>query len=170
MPIDWGKLWTPEQSPVETLVRASLVYIAVHLLLRFAGRKELSRYSSFDLTFIFLITVAVRRAITVDDASVPTAIIAMATLIGWNVLLSWLSFRSGMAAKVLEGAPRLLMRDGITLDSAMRASRVSVDELKARLRTYGTQDFAVVREAYLETDGRITFVLVDGPGTRTRNG
>ena len=166
MSIDWGRVWQTEQPPLETIVRASLVYLAVHLLLRLAGRKELSRYSSFDLAVIFLVTVAVRRAITVDDASVTTAVLALTTLVAWNVFFSWLTFRSRVAAKVLKGSPRLLVRDGRPLEDALRHTRIGMDELKARLRVYGTEDLGAVHEAYLETDGKLTFVLKHPPGLR----
>jgi uncharacterized membrane protein YcaP (DUF421 family) len=159
MSVDWAGLWRTEQPPLETIVRASLIYLAVHFLLRIAGRKELSRYSSFDLAVIFLVTVAVRRAITVDDASISTAVLALATLILWNTFFSWLSFRSQVAAKLLKGAPRLLIQNGRLLEDALRESRIGMDEIQARLRVYGTQDLSTVHEAYLETDGKITFVL-----------
>jgi uncharacterized membrane protein YcaP (DUF421 family) len=42
-----------------------------------------------------------------------------------------------------------------------------MDELMARLRVYGTQDLASVHEAYLETDGKVTFVLKHAPGFRS---
>ena len=166
MSVDWAALWRVEQSPLETIVRASLIYLAVHLFLRLAGRKELSKYSSFDLAVIFLVTVAVRRAITVDDASISTAVLALATLIGWNVFFSWLTFRTQVASKLLKGSPRLLVRDGRPLEDALRESRIGMDDLMARLRVYGTQDLALVHEAYLETDGKVTFVFDHPPGLR----
>ena len=165
--IDWPRIWETEQPPLETIVRASLIYLVVHFLLRIAGRKELSRYSSFDVAVLFLVTVAVRRAITVDDASVTTAVLALATLIGWNVFFSWLTFRSRLAAKILKGTPRLLVQDGRPLEEALHQSRVGMDELKARLRAYGTEDLGAVHEAYLETDGKLTFVFEHPPGMRT---
>jgi uncharacterized membrane protein YcaP (DUF421 family) len=168
MSIDWHAIFIPDRPLLDTIVRASLVYLVVQFLLRLTGRKELSRYSSFDLTFIFLLTQAVRRAITVDDGSVTGAVVALTTLIGWNLLFSWISFRSRLAAKILKGTPQLLMQDGAPLEHALRVTRLGVEEIKAELRTYGTQDFTAVRQAYLETNGRITFVLLEGPGTRTR--
>ena len=157
--IDWSKMWQTEQPPLETLVRATLVFLVVYFFLRIAGRKELSRYSSFDLAVIFLLAQAVRRAITVDDASIPTAVIGLATLIGWDVFFSWLSFRSPLAATVLKGTPRLLVQDGRPLEDALRATRMGTDELKSRLRVHGTEDLGAVQKAYLEPDGKVTFVL-----------
>lgn len=47
--IDWSGLWEVKQPVAETLFRSSFVYLVLHLLLRLAGRKELSRYSAFDV-------------------------------------------------------------------------------------------------------------------------
>ena len=159
MTIDWGGLWGIKQPIAETLFRSSFVYLAVHLLLRLAGRKELSRYSSFDVAVLFLIGVAVRRAMTVDDASLTTAALALGTVISWDVLFSWLGFRSRFAAMLLKGRPRLLVKDGLPLREELHASRISMDELLSRAREAGLGDLGRVDQAHLETDGKISFVL-----------
>jgi len=157
--VDWSGLWDIEQPVAETVVRSTLVYLLVHLLLRLAGRKELSRYSSFDVAVLFLIGVAVRRAMTVDDASITTAALALATIILWDVFFSWLGFRSTFAAMLLKGKPRLLVKDGVPLDAELRASRISMEELLSKGREAGLANLTRVMEAYLETDGKISFVL-----------
>jgi uncharacterized membrane protein YcaP (DUF421 family) len=157
--IDWSGVWEVKQPIVETLFRSSFVYLTVHLLLRLAGRKELSRYSSFDVAVLFLISVAVRRAMTVDDASLTTATLSLATIISWEVLFSWLGFRSTLAATLLKGRPKLLVRDGVPLHEELQASRISMDELLSRAREAGLADLGRVEQSYLETDGKISFVV-----------
>lgn len=159
MTVDWPGLWEIKQPVAETLLRSSFVYLAVQGLLRLAGRKELSRYSAFDVAVLFLIGVAVRRAMTVDDASLTTATLALATVIGWDVLFSWLGSRSALAAALLKGKPKLLVKDGMPLPDRLRASRVSMDELLSRARLAGLADLGQVRQAHLEPDGKISFVL-----------
>jgi len=157
--VDWSGLWEIQQPVVETVIRSSFVYLVVHLFLRLAGRKELSRYSAFDVAVLFLISVAVRRAMTVDDASLTTATIALATLIAWDVFFSWLGFRSTLAATLLKGKPRLLVKDGVPIEEELRACRISLEELAARAREVGLANLTRVAEAYLETDGKVSFVI-----------
>jgi uncharacterized membrane protein YcaP (DUF421 family) len=157
--VDWSGLWEIQQPVAETVIRSSIVYLVVHLLLRLAGRKELSRYSSFDVAVLFLIGVAVRRAMTVDDASLTTATLALATIILWEVFFSWLGFRSTLAATLLKGRPRLLVKDGVPLEAELRMCRISMDELVARGREAGLANLTGVAEAYLETNGKISFVV-----------
>jgi len=156
---DWSGLWEVQQPVAETIVRSSFIYLIVHLLLRLAGRKELSRYSSFDVAVLFLIGVAVRRTMTVDDASLTTATIALGTVVLWDVFFSWLGFRSTLAATLLKGKPRLLVKNGIPLDAELRACRISMDELMSRGREAGLANLTRVAEAYLETDGKVSFVV-----------
>jgi uncharacterized membrane protein YcaP (DUF421 family) len=157
--VDWSGLWEIQQPVAETVIRSSVVYLVVHLLLRLAGRKELSRYSSFDVAVLFLIGVAVRRAMTVDDASLTTATLALATIIAWDVFFSWLGFRSTLAATLLKGRPRLLVKDGVPIEAELRTCRISMDELVARGREAGLANLTGVAEAYLETNGKISFVV-----------
>jgi len=157
--VDWSGLWEIQQPVAETVIRSSVVYLVVHLLLRLAGRKELSRYSSFDVAVLFLIGVAVRRAMTVDDASLTTATLALATIILWEVFFSWLGFRSTLAATLLKGRPRLLVKDGVPMEAELRTCRISMDELVARGREAGLANLTGVAEAYLETNGKISFVV-----------
>jgi uncharacterized membrane protein YcaP (DUF421 family) len=157
--IDWSGLFDIQQPVAETVVRSSFVYLVVHLLLRLAGRKELSRYSSFDVAVLFLIGVAVRRAMTVDDASLTTATLALATVIGWDVFFSWLGFRSTLAAALLKGKPRLLVKNGTPLEAELRACRISMDELLSRGREAGLANLTRVAEAYLENDGKVSFIV-----------
>jgi Predicted membrane protein len=96
---------------------------------------------------------------TVDDASLTTAALALGTVISWDVLFSWLGFRSRFAAMLLKGRPRLLVKDGLPLREELHASRISMDELLSRAREAGLGDLGRVDQAHLETDGKISFVL-----------
>jgi uncharacterized membrane protein YcaP (DUF421 family) len=163
--VDWSGLWEVKQPIAETLIRSTFVYLIVHLLLRLAGRKELSRYSSFNVAVLFLIGVAVRRTMTVDDASLTTATLALATVVVWDVFFSWLGFRSTFAAKFLKGEPRLLVKDGSPRHDELHACHISMEELLARAREAGLADLTRVDRAHLETSGKISFVVTPARGT-----
>ncbi len=60
-PIDWQAMWSPDIHPLEVALRATLVYLFAQLVMRLIGRKELGRYSNFDVVLLFLVTVALRR-------------------------------------------------------------------------------------------------------------
>jgi uncharacterized membrane protein YcaP (DUF421 family) len=163
-PIDWQSLWSPEVHPVEVVLRATLIYLFAQVVMRLIGRKELGRYSNFDVVLLFLVSVAVRKSLVKDDESLTTAFLALATLGAWDRFFSWLSSRSRKAARVLEGTPVELVRDGRLLEDNMRRSLISKEELLSRLRANGTESLRRVRAAYMEPDGKVTFLMKKDEG------
>lgn len=163
-PIDWQSMWSPEMNPLEVVLRATLIFFFAQLVMRLIGRKELGRYSNFDVVLLFLVTVALRRSMVKDDDSLTTAFLALATLGAWDRFFSWLSSRSRKAARVLEGTPVELVRDGKLLERNMRKSLMSKEELLSRLRSQGTESLRKVRAAYMEPDGKVTFLMKKDEG------
>lgn len=158
-PIDWHGIWVPEMNPVEVIFRVSMVFLFSQLVLRLLGRKELGRYSTFDLALLFLLTVCLRRTLVGDDNSLTTGFLALATLGAWDRLFSWLSFRDRRAARVLEGRPRELVREGELVHENLRKTHISQSELLSQLRSHGRDDLSSVRAAFLEPNGRVTFLF-----------
>ena len=63
------------------------------------------------------------------------------------------------------------MRNGRILRHNLRQELVSVDELYAKLRQQGVEDVALVKSAFMESDGQISVIrLPDGtvPPTPSR--
>jgi len=169
-PIDWHQMWVPELSPLEVVVRAVVVYLIVLALFRVIGRKELSRYSPFDFLLVLLVSQALRQTLVGSDKSLTGGLLSLATLLGLDLLLSWLSFRSRRLAALLEGSPSKLVQDGRPIVEALRRSRFSLDEIQSRLRRYGIDRLEWVESAWLERDGNVTFVLRSGAVPRMEGG
>jgi uncharacterized membrane protein YcaP (DUF421 family) len=159
---DFGDLWAPKVPPWEVALRATIVYAFIQLLFRIAGRKEFGRWGASDIVLLFLVTVAVRKSIVLDDDSLTTAMVALATIVALDWASSKLTFRSRRAADFIEGPVRQLVRDGELQRDVMRKTRVSEDELLAHVREHGRGSLAQVKDAFLERSGRITVVLRDG--------
>jgi uncharacterized membrane protein YcaP (DUF421 family) len=156
--MNWHRIWTPQWSPVEVVFRAAIVYFAVFILLRLVGRKELGRYSSFDVALLALMTTAARQSIVGTDTSITSAVVALTVIFVVDRLFSHVVFKSSRAADVLEGEVLLLVRDGVAQDGALRHARLSREELIARLREHGTESMESVSRAYFERSGRVTVV------------
>lgn len=158
-PFDWQGLWTPELNPFEVMFRATAVYLFAQLVLRMSGRKEFARSSTFDIVLLLIISVCLRKSIVADDDSLATAFLGLATLAAWDRLFSWLAMRSHKAAVVLEGRPVELVREGRVNEANLRRCLMSREELLSRLREHGTESLRKVRLAYLEPDGKVTFLM-----------
>jgi uncharacterized membrane protein YcaP (DUF421 family) len=88
--------------------------------------------------------------------SVTDAFILVGTLIGWNMLIDWLTFRIPRLQSILEPPPLLLIDNGRVLWNHLRREFVSQTELESKLREHGVKDPAEVEKAYMEPDGQVT--------------
>jgi uncharacterized membrane protein YcaP (DUF421 family) len=84
--------------------------------------------------------------------------ILVATLIAWNVILDWLSYRSPAFRRFAEPRPLLLIKDGRMLFQNMRREFITEDELWSKLRQAGLSSLEQVKEAYIEPDGGISII------------
>lgn len=153
------EVFVPELSPVEVVLRAAVVYFLVLVLFRLFGRAQQARHAGFDLAVMFLLGTALRKTIVGDDPSVTAGAIGLITLFALDWVMSFLTWKSERLSLVVEGRARQLIRDGRPIDDALARSRLNEHELRERLREQGTDDLAKVRAAFLERDGKITFLL-----------
>jgi uncharacterized membrane protein YcaP (DUF421 family) len=160
-PFDWHAMWAPTWHPATVAVRAAMIYLLVQAMFRVIGRKELARYSTFDIAVLFLITVAARQSIVGDDKSITSAAIGLGTILGLDWFLSYLCFRSSTAARIIQGPVPRLVHDGIVDEHALRRHRMSREQLQAFLRQHGHHDIGDVADAYLERNGSVSFVFRD---------
>jgi uncharacterized membrane protein YcaP (DUF421 family) len=156
--IDWARLWRPEHHPLETLLRASVAYLFVHVSLRVVGRKELGRHSTYEVVLLLMVSVALRQTIVGSDQSLTTGMLGFGTLLVIDALVAWTVGRSPRTALLVDGSVRELVRDGQLDPEAMQRARVSRDQLFAALRTHGYERLEDVHRAYLERSGHISVI------------
>lgn len=87
-------------------------------------------------------------------------IAAFALLIGLQMVLTWMSVRSPLFRKMIKSEPQLLLYRGEPLDKALKAERVTRDELMAAIRAQGKSDLQAIHAVVLETDGSFSVVTV----------
>jgi uncharacterized membrane protein YcaP (DUF421 family) len=155
----WHDMLVPTLPPWVVVLRAVAVYAFLLVLFRVYGRQEFARNSTFDLAVLLVVTTALRTTLVADDKSLTSGFISLSTLFALDGLASIVTFRSHRARVVLEGRPRVLVRDGKPDPAELRRARLAEPDLVALLRDKGTEDLARVKLATLERSGAITFVL-----------
>lgn len=144
---------------LEVIVRVAIIYVGCLVMLRVSGRRELSQLSPMDVLVMLLISETVSPALTKQDTSLTTGLVAAATLVAMQVATAYLVFRSRRAQALLEGNPLLLIRDGkLVAPELMRRYRITDAELHATLRQQGALTVSEVARAYVEPDGTISVV------------
>lgn len=151
----------PETSPLtwwQVAARGVVVFAALILFVRVGARRMFAKLGPVDIALAVLIGSGLSRAMTGNAALVPT-LVGSAVLVALHALLSHLAASSHMAARVIEGSKRQLVADGRVVQAALDAAGLSEEDVREALRaSAGTSDLGQVRAAYLERNGRISFV------------
>jgi uncharacterized membrane protein YcaP (DUF421 family) len=151
--------------PILRIVLVGVVaYCALILILRISGKRSLSKLNAFD--FVVTIAIGSTLASLILDAKVALAegVVAFAVLIGLQFAVTWSSIRWPFVRKVTTGEPILLIYQGNLLNSALRAERISEEEVLAAVRAAGLLTLDNVDAVVLETDGSMS-VLWQGSQT-----
>jgi uncharacterized membrane protein YcaP (DUF421 family) len=143
---------------MDIAIRATVLYFFLVFVTRVIGRRELSSLSPFDLILLIVLGDAIQQGLTQDDYSVTGAIVAVATIATWQVLTSYLSFRSRAARRVLEGQPIVIAQDGKLIPENLRRERLTADEVAEEMRLQQIASIEQVQWAILEPSGSISFV------------
>jgi uncharacterized membrane protein YcaP (DUF421 family) len=156
--MDWKTVFLPDVALLEIVLRGSIMYIALFVMLRVILKRQTGTLGTTDLLLITLIADASQNAMAGEYRSVPDGIVLVATIIFWNYAFDWLSFRSEWFARLTEPPPLPLIRNGKMLRRNMRHELITEDELLMELRKQGLDDMSKVRESYIESDGHISII------------
>ena len=157
-PTDWAKIFAFSVSPVEMIVRGSVMYLVLFAGLRLALKRTSASFGLSDLLLIVLIAEASQNALAGNYTSVPDGLVLVATLIFWNHALDALGYRFKAFGKLVHPPPLLLVRDGKPQKKAMRKELITMEELMSSLREAGVATLDAVESAYMEGDGEISVV------------
>jgi len=97
---------------IEKIARPVLVYLAIIILLRIFGKRELAQLNPFDLVVLLSVSNTVQNAIIGDDTSVTGGLIGALSLFGINYLVVRLLFRHKKLHEALSGSPTRLITNG----------------------------------------------------------
>ncbi len=158
---DWTKVFVLTTPPLELVVRASLTYLGIVILLRLILRRDVGELSVPDLLLLALLGDAAQDSMADNYGSVTGGIIVIGTILLWNYALNYLSYRFRIIDRIMHPAPILLVRNGVMMRRAMRAQLISIPELYSLLREEGVSDLSQVVSAYLEGDGRLSVTTTD---------
>lgn len=142
---------------MEIVYRALFIFAFLWMITRVTGRSTLGELSTFQLLLYVTMGDLVQQAVTQQDYSVTSAVLAVGTFALLTIAISWVNTRSRALRPVTHGTPVVIMQGGEPVMAALRAERVSLDDLMAAARNEGIESFGQIKVAVLETNGKISF-------------
>lgn len=144
---------------IQIASRAVASYVVSLLLTRLMGKREISQMTFFD--YCVGITIGSITASMAVETSITWYNILPALVIFclFQIIFSYMSIRSNVFRKIVDGIPNILIKDGKVMEKNMLRSRINIDELISKLRQKNAFKLADVETAILETDGQISVQL-----------
>ena len=136
--------------------RSVILYSILILVIRLMGKRQVGQMEPTE--FVVTMLVADLASIPMQDGGIPllTGIIPILTVLGMELVLSTLALRSVKLRRFLCGKPVILIENGRILQSNLRRTRVTLDELIGHLRQKDVLDLQSVQFAILETNGNLS--------------
>jgi uncharacterized membrane protein YcaP (DUF421 family) len=156
--MNFAQLFVFNVSPLELIVRGTLIYWFLFLLFRFVLRRDGGSIGVADMLLIVLIADASQNAMGGGYDSVAEGFVLITTLVGWNYAVDWAGFRWKAIRWLTEPPPLLLIDRGRVIARNMRREFVTREELNAQLRENGIDEITLVRAAYMEGDGKFSII------------
>lgn len=158
MNIDWNEIFVFNISPLEMMVRGTITYWFIFILLRLAGRRDAGSLGMADLLVLVLIGDAAGNAMAGESASVMDGMMVVATLIFWSVAVDRLGYFFPRLRKLLEPSQVCLVKNGVLQRRGMRREYITLAELMESVRLAGLERLDQVKWAYMESNGEISII------------
>lgn len=155
--VDWKAAFVPTVSIVEIIIRGTLVYLGIFVLLRLR-RREAGGLGLADLLVVVMIADAAQNAMASEYKSLTEGFVLVGTIVFWDYTLDYLSYRFPGFRRWITPSPLPLIKDGNMVRRNMRQELITEQELMEHLREQGIEDLGVVKKAYLEGNGQISVI------------
>ena len=152
---------------IELVLRGTLVYWLLFLIFRFVLRRDVGAVGIADILLLVIVADAAQNAMSGGYDTFSEGAILVLTIVGWNWLLDFLSWRFSIVRRFASPQRLTLVVRGVPQRRNMRREFITMDELNEKLREQGIERLADVKAAYLEGDGQIS--VIRNPGARDQD-
>lgn len=156
----------------ELIVRSTIVYGFLIVVLRITGKRQVGQLAPFDLVLLLVLSNAVQNSMNGGDSSLVGGLISAATLVGLNYGVGLATFKSKRLEVVIEGRPQVLIHGGRLFEDVMASAKLTQHELEGALRQAGCARVEDVQSAILENNGAISVIQrkVTPEGPKSKSG
>lgn len=146
---------------MEIVFRATVTFWFLFLVTRGLKKRALGDLAPFELLLLVTLGDIVQQGITQEDYSLTGMVLAVSTFAFFVSVLTWATWRSDRARRIVDGVPLVLVSDGKPIEKALALEHMPLAEVLEAARYQGIDDLAAVRLAILEPSGRISIIKQD---------
>jgi uncharacterized membrane protein YcaP (DUF421 family) len=156
--VDWEGMFAFSVSPIEIIIRGTAVYWFLFLVFRFLVRRDVGSVGIADILVLVIVADASQNAMAGEYKSISEGCVLVGTIIFWNFLLDWLSYRFPWFERFAQSDVICLVKNGKMLHRNMRREMLTEEELMSKVREQGVENLSEVKDIYMESDGTISVI------------
>ncbi|ADW71160.1 DUF421 domain-containing protein [Granulicella tundricola] len=140
------------------VLRAFFFYIFLVFIVRVVGRRPGKQITPFEFVLVFFMGGLALTAMVGDDASLTNALLQIITIAFAHYGVAFLRSRSNRLARLFDGTPLILMKDGLWRAETLSKMGIQDDDVMATARDQGILTLDQIDLAILERNGEISIV------------
>ena len=129
------------------------------LILKFMGKREIGKLSTFDIVVFFVISELFSLSLNEPKASILHSLIPISIIVILQILTAFISLKNRKFRKKMEGYPTFLIYNGEINITEMKKNRYNIDDLLLQLRMKDVQTPDEVQFAILENNGELNVII-----------
>lgn len=142
-----------------SFIRTVILLVFIVAAVRLMGKRQIGQLQPAELVVTILLSEMAATPMQDNDIPMLNTLIAIAVLVGLEIVISVLSLHSVRFRNLLQGNSIILIKNGVLDQKQMKRLRYSIDDLLEELRQKDVFDIADVEYAIAETDGSLSVLL-----------
>ena len=159
--MNWHDIFSFDVPVLEIFIRGTVMYLSLIVLMRIILKRQEGAMQTGDLLLVILLADASQNGMAGEYKTVSDGLILVATLMFWNFILDYLTFRFRWMERLMQARPLLLIDHGKVMHRNMRKEFITQAELMAQLREQGVETVEEVKKAFIESDGKLSIIPFD---------
>lgn len=154
----WGRLFDPTHPLLNSVLRGTIVYLGLFLVLRLVKNRRAGGLGISDLLLVTLTANGLQNALIGKGNSITEGGVTTLTVFFWSFVLDWINYRFPRLRHLVHSGPEQVIRNGVILQAGLRREMLTENDLLSHLRLNGISDLSKVHEAYVEENGQLSVV------------
>jgi len=143
-----------------TAIHSIISVSALFVLTRIMGKKQIAQLTFFDYT-IGISIGSISAQIAVDPSiHFSEGLVALVIFTLFTLILSYISVKSYLGRKLLDGTPIVLIENGKIIEDSLKRTKLNVNDLLEECRQKNAFNIEDIEFAILETSGRLSVLFI----------
>ena len=143
---------------LQTAASSIIAIIALFILARIMGKKQMAQLSFFDYVVGISIGSIASEYAVVSTIHLAEGLTALMVFTLFSLVLSYISIKSYKGRKILDGTPSVLIENGKILEWNLKKAKININDLLEECRQKDMFNITDIEFAILETSGRLSIL------------